>query len=189
MIVDHTLARLGVLPRTAPALALHGLLPREVEILVESVVVPVRSLVGHVTGLTGHTVAPRTVRGLVDSGTLAGILHAPLLPACSLGNPGRGLRIATGLVEFARAPGVTVRSLDECAHVRLAVARPGMTVCGHTGPAPDCVTVTGRPFPLTVRGLGRGVSGLGGDARIVRRLLLTPGIVATLGQGWSLPLR
>ena len=42
VIVGHALARLGGLPRPAPAL--HGLLPREVEILVKSVVMPVRSL-------------------------------------------------------------------------------------------------------------------------------------------------
>ena len=181
MVVDSALARLGILLRTAPAL--HYLLPREVEILVESVAVPVRSLVGRVTGLASRTLSPRTVRGLVDEGTLAGILHSPLLPACGLVGPSRSLRTATCLIEFARALGVTVRGLDDCAHVRLAIARPSVTVCGHTSPA------TGRPFPLTVRGLGRGVGGLGGVTGIARRLLLPPGIAATLGRGWSLPLR
>ena len=50
--------------------------------------------------------------------------------------------------------------------------------------------VTGlfAPFPPTVRGLERGVDGLGRVSGIERRLLLPPGIAATLGRGWSLPL-
>ena len=74
---------------------------------------PVRGQVGRVTGLTSHALAPRTVSGLVDAGALAGILHAPLLPMCGLGGPGRGLRTTTGLVEFTCALGVTVRILEE----------------------------------------------------------------------------
>ena len=145
------------------------------------------------TGLASRTLAPRPVCGLVDAGALAGILHAPFLPACGLGGSGRGLRTTTGFAEFARALGVTVRDLDECALVRLAVARPGVTVRGHTGPAAGCVTVAGhgavRPFPLTVRILGRGVGSLGRVAGVARRLLLPPGIAANLSRGWSLPLR
>ena len=68
-----------------------------------------------------------------------------------------------------------------------------MTGCSHTGPATGHVTVTDHGtvhyFPLTVRGLSRRVGGLDGVARIARRQLLPPGIVATLGRGWSLPLQ
>ena len=170
---------LGVLPRTAPALALHGPLRREIKIFVKSVVVPVRDLEGCVTGLTSRALAPRTVRGLVDAKALSGILHTSLLPACSLGSPGRSLRTATGLMEFTRALRVTVRGLDEC-----AVARPGVTVCCHTGlPTGREGHGTIRLFPLTICGLVRGVGGLGGVTGIVRRLLLPPGIAATLGRG------
>ena len=105
---------------------------------------------------------------------------------------GRSLGTATSPVEFARTHGVTIRSPDECAHVCLAVARPSVTGRGHTGPTTGRVTVAGHgtvhPFPLTVRGLGRGVGGLSGVAEIARRQLLPPGIAATLGRGWSLPL-
>ena len=50
------------------------------------------------------------------------------------------------------------------------------------------VTVLFAPIPPTVRGLEKGVDGLGGVSGIERRLLLPPGIAATLGRGWSLPL-
>ena len=126
---------------------------------------PIRGLGGCMTGLTSRALNPRTVRGLMDEGALEGIRRALLLPRCGLGGPGRGLRTATSPVGFARAIGVTVRGLDECARVRLAVARPGVTRHGHTGPATGRVTVAGHvtafPFPLTVRGLGRGVGGQG----------------------------
>ena len=195
MVVDRALARLESLPRTAPTHALHGLLPREVEILVKSVVVPVRGLGGRVTGLASRTLVPRTVRCLVDEGALAGIRHAPLLPACGLGGPGpgRSLQTATSPIEFTHALRVTVCGLDECACVHLAVTRPGVTGCGHTGPANGHVTIAGHetihPFPLTVRSLRMGVGSLSGVAGIARRQLLPPGIAATLGRGRSLPLR
>ena len=162
MIVGHALARLESLPGTVPAL--HDL-PREVKILVPGVFVPVRGLGGRVTGLASRALVPRTVRGLVDEGALALTRHAPLLPVCGLGGPGRGLWTVAGPVGFARTLGVTVRCLDDCASVRLAVTRPGVT--GHTGPATGRVTV--RPFPLTVHGLGKEVGGLGGVAGIVQR--------------------
>ena len=67
-----------------------------------------------------------------------------------------------------------------------------MTGRGHRCPATGHVTFAGhgtiRPFPLTVRGLGKEVGGLGRVAGIVWRQLLPPGIVATLGRRWSLPL-
>ena len=101
------------------------------------------------TGLACHTLAPRPVRGLVDADAFAGILHAPLLPAC-----GPGLRTATSLVEFVRSLGVTVRGLDECTCVHLVVTRLGVTVHGHmrlgvtvhghTGPATGRVTLAGH---------------------------------------------
>ena len=151
---------------------------------------PVRGLVGHVPSLASCALAPQTVHGLVDVGALAGTLHAPPLPACSLGGPGHGLWTATDLVEFARAVGVIVRGLDKRDHALLDVTRIGVTVCGHTGPATGHVTVagheTGHFSPLTVRGHGIGVCGLGG---VARRLLLPPEITATLGRGWSPPLR
>ena len=191
MIVGHALARLESLLEIAPAHTLHDLLPRKVEILVKGVVVPVRGLGGYMTGLASHALIPRTVRGLVDEGTLAVTRHAPLLPVCSHGSP--SLRIATGPVEFARALGVTVRGHNGCACVHLAVARPGVIGRGHTCPAIGCVTVNGhvtaRPFLLTVRGLGKGIGGLGGVAGITQRQLLPTGIAAILGRRWSLPLQ
>ena len=93
------------------------------------------------TDLECHTLPPRPARGLVDAGTFAAVLHAPLLPAC---DPGRGLPTATSLVEFVRSLGVTVHGLDECTHVHLAVMRLGVTVHGHTGPATGRVTFTGH---------------------------------------------
>ena len=125
MIVGHTLARLGGLPGTTPAHALHDLLPREVEILVKGVAVPIRGLGGRVTGLASRALVPRTVRGLVDEGALSVTRHAPLLPLCGLGG--------TGPVEFARALRVTVRDHNDCARVRLAVTRPGVTGQGQAG--------------------------------------------------------
>ena len=65
---------------------------------------------------------------------------------------------------------MTVCGLDECACVRLAVASPGVTGLGHTGPATGHVTVdTALPSPLTVRGLGSGVGGQGRVAGIAWR--------------------
>ena len=69
---------------------------------------------------------------------------------------------------------------NDCAQVRVAVARPGVTARGHKGPATGRVTitglVTGLPFLLTGRSHRRGVG-----AGIARRQLLLPGIAATLG--------
>ena len=67
---------------------------------------------------------------------------------------------------------------------RLHSHSPGLR--DHTGPATG--RRTARPFLLTVRGLGNVVGGLGGVARIERRQLLPPGVAATLGREWSLPL-
>ena len=143
--------------------------------------------------LRSLALVPRIVHGLVDEGALTVTRHTPLLPVCGLSDPGCGLRTATGPVGFARALGVTVRGLNDCTRVRLPVARSGMTGCGHTGPITGRVTVTGhvtvRPFPPTVRGLGKGVGGLGRVTGIAQRQLLPPGIVATLGRRWSLPLQ
>ena len=177
MIVDHTLARLAGLLGTTPAL--HVYLLRKVEILVKGVAVPVHGLVGRVTSLTSRAVAPQTVRGRVDAGALAVTHHAPPLPVCGLDDPGRGLLTATGTVECASALRATVRGRDNCARDRLAVARPGVTAYGHTGPAAGLMTAL--PFLLTTCGHGRGVGGLDGVAGIARRLLLLPAIAATLG--------
>ena len=132
MIVDHPLTRLAALPWTAPAHALSVYLLREVEILVKSVAVPV--LGGRMTGLASRTLAPRTVRGRVDESTLTMTRHAPPLPVCNLDTPCRGLLTATGTAECACALGATVRGCDDCAHDRLAVARPGVTAHGHMVP-------------------------------------------------------
>ena len=80
VIVGHALARLERVLGTASAHALHGLLPREVEILVKGVAVPGHSLGGRVTGLASRALTPRTVCGLVDEGALTVTRHAPLLP-------------------------------------------------------------------------------------------------------------
>ena len=68
-----------------------------------------------------------------------------------------------------------------------------MTVNGHTGHASGPVTVVGHrigPFSsLTVRGHGIEVGGLDGFTGIAWRLWRPPGIAATLGRGWSVPLR
>ena len=133
------------------------------------------------TGLASHTLATRTVRGLVDDSAIAVTLPFPLLSVCGLDDPGRRLLTATGTIEFAHALGVTIRGHDDCARVRLAIAS------GHTGPATG--RVTALLFLLIVHGHGRGVGGLDGVAGITRRLLLLPGIAATLGQRWCLHLR
>ena len=147
---------------------------------------PVRGLGCRVTGPASDALVSRTVRGLVDDSTLAVTSHAPLLPVCSLGGSSNSLRIAAGAISFARG-------LDDCACIRLAVARPAVTGRGHAGPATGHVATTGhvtaRPFLLTISGLGEGVGGLGGVTGIAQRLLLPPGIAATLGRRWSLPLR
>ena len=90
MIVGHAFARLGSLPGTAPAHALHVHLPREVKILMKGIAVPVRDLGGGVTGLASRALAPQTVLGHVDGSALAVTCPAPLLPMCDLGGPGRG---------------------------------------------------------------------------------------------------
>ena len=109
-------------------------------------------------------------------GALDGIRHALPLPMCG---PGRGLQTATGLAEFACALGVAVRGLDECVRALLAVARPGVTVCGHTGPVTGHVTVASHgigPFsPLTVRGRGRGAGVQGGVPWIAWSCFCLPG--------------
>ena len=151
-----------------------------------AIVGPVRGLGGRVTGLASRAIATWTARILVDDGALIVTRHPPLLPMCGLSGPGRDLQTATGPVGFAHALGVTVRGLADCVCVRLAVVRSGVTSRVHTSPATGHVTV--RPFLLTVRGLGKGVGGLGGVAGIAQRQLLLPGIAATLGRGWSLPL-
>ena len=185
MIVGHALAGLGSLPRPTPAHALHGPLPLEVESLVEGVVMPVCGLGGRVTSLTSCALVPRTFRGLVDEGALAVTCHTPLLPVSGLSGPGRGLQTATGPVGCARALEVTVRILDECTRVHLAVTRPGVTGLGHRGLTTSHVTIdtghmTARPSPLIVCGLGSGVGGLGGVAGIAWRIR-SPGMAATLG--------
>ena len=83
--------------------------PSEVEILLKGVVAPVRGLGGRMIGLASHALVPRTVRGLVDETTLAVTRHAPFLPVYGLGGSGLAL-------------GVTIRGLNDCARVRLAVA-------------------------------------------------------------------
>ena len=93
MIFVHALARVGSLPGTAHAL--HDHLLREVEILMQSFAVPVRSLGGRMTGLASRALTPRTVGGRVDEGALAVTRHAPPLPVC-------GLLTATGNAECAR---------------------------------------------------------------------------------------
>ena len=93
--------------------ALHVYLPRVVGILMKGVAVPVRGLEGRVTGLVSRSLAPRTVRCLVDEGTLAVTRHAPLLPMCSLADLGRGLLTATGTAECGRTLGATVRGRDD----------------------------------------------------------------------------
>ena len=120
----------------------------------------------------------------MDGSALAVARPGLLLPACGLVAPGRGLRTAPSVDECARALGVTARGLDECARDLLAVARPGMTARGHTGPATSHVTVAGlvtAPLLLTVRGLGRGVGGLDGVTGTARKLMLLPAIAVTLG--------
>ena len=121
-----------------------------------------------------RALVPRTVCGLVDRGAPAVTCLAPLLTVCGLGGPGRSLRTATGLVGCSRG-------LDECARIRLAVARPGVTSPSHTG------HVTVLPSLRIVRGLESGVVGLGGVAGITWGLW-PPGVAATLGRGWILLL-
>ena len=156
MIVDHHLARLAALPGPAPAHALPIYLPREVEIVVKSIAVPVLGLVGLVTGLASRALTSRAVCGRVDEGAFSVASSLPPLPVCGLA--------ATRTAECARALGVTVRSHDDCVSDRLAVARPGVTARCHTGPATGHVTVTSLVtallFLLIARSLGRGVGAL-----------------------------
>ena len=145
---------------------------------------PALGLEGRVPGLGSRAVDPRTVRGHVDESALAVARHAPLLPVCGLVAPSHGLLTNAGTDGYARTLGVTVRGCYDCAHNRLAVARPGVTARGHTGPATGHVTVAGLVTalpPLTARGLERGVGGLDGVAGTARKLSLLPAIVATLG--------
>ena len=185
MIVSRALSGLGSLPRPPTALALPGPLPLEVESPVKGIVMPVHGQGGQMAGLAGRASVPRTVHGLVDGGAPTVTCLAPLLPICGLGGPSCGLWTATGLVGCAHTLGVTVRGLDECAHVRLAVARPGVTGPGHTGPATGHVTAL--PTPQIVRGLESRVGSLGGVAGIAWRFW-PPGIAATLGREWNLLL-
>ena len=145
MIVDHALGDGETLLETAPAL--HVYLPIGVELLVKSITVPALGLERHVPGLESRALDPRTIHGHVDESALAMTRHAPLLPVCGLIALGRGHLTATGK--------------DGCSRDRLAVARPGVTARGHTGPATGHVTVAGL---VTARGLGRGVGGLDGVA-------------------------
>ena len=160
------------LPETTPAHTLPVHLPRMVEMIVKSVAVPALGLGGRVPSLTSRTLALRTVRGCVDERALAVTRHTPPLPVCVLDAPGRSLLTATRTVECACA-------LDDCARVRQAIERPGVTACGHTGPTTGHLTVAGL---VTAHGLGRGVGGLDGVAGIARRLLLLPAITATTGS-------
>ena len=139
------------------------------------------------TGLASRALAPWTVRSLVDESALAVTHHAPLLPVCGLCSTGHGLLATTGTVGCARTLEVTISSHNDCTRIRLAVARPGVTGRGHTGPATGCVTPC--LCLLTVRDHGHGVGSLGGVTGITRRQLLPPGIASTLGRRWSLPLR
>ena len=155
--------------------------PLGVGILERSIVMPA---LGPEVTVTCRAPAPRTVRGLVDGSALAVSRPAPILPVCGLVAPDRGLRTATGIAECTHALGVTVRGLDACARDLLAVAKPGVTARGHTGPTTGHVTIAGlvtAPLLLTVRGLGRGVGGLDGVPGIARKLLLLPAIAVTLG--------
>ena len=155
MIVVHALAKLAGLPGTASAHALHVYIPREVEIPMKGVAVPVHGLKGRVTGLASRALTTRTVRGRMDKGAFAVAHHTPLPPMCGLNDPGHGLLIATRTIECARALGGAVRSRDDCTRDHLAVTSPGVTACGHTGPATGHMTaaclVTALPFLLTAR--------------------------------------
>ena len=126
---------------------------------------PVHGLWGRVTGLASHALDPRTIRGLVDEGALTRIHDAPLLPACGLG---RGLRTATGPVEFrsrSQSDRLQSRQVRSRSSGRCEVRRGRLRSHG-----------TVRPFNLTVSSLGKGVGGLGRVAGIARKLLSPPGI-------------
>ena len=146
----------------------------------KGVIVPVRCLVGRVLGLASRAFTPYSF-------AVSWTLCAPPLPACGLSGPGLGRRTATGAVGFARALDVTVSGFHKGARALLAITGPGVTVRGHTGPATG--HEIGCFFPLIIHLRRIEVSGLGGVAGIALRLLLPPGIVATLGQGCSLPLQ
>ena len=102
--------RLAGLLGTTSAHTLPVYLPREVEILVKSIAVPVRGLGGRVTGLASLALTPRSVHGCLDAGALSVTHHAPPLPVCGLDDPSCSLLTNTGTVE--------------CARDHLAVARP-----------------------------------------------------------------
>ena len=152
----------------------------------KGVVVPVLGLGGgRLTGLTSHALVPRTVRSLVDIGALSVTHHTPLLPVCGLSGRGLSLRNATDAVGVACALRVTVRGLDDC---KTCSSGRREARCDWSQSHGSRYRSRGRhPFPLTVRSLGKGVSGLGGVARIARWQLLPPGIATTLSREWSLP--
>ena len=117
----------GRLPATAPARAPLAYPPLGVGILERSIAVPTLGPGVTVACRVGRSPAPRTVHGLVDGAALAVTRPALavtrpalLLPVCGLVAPGRSLRTATGIAECARALGVTVRGLNECARDLLA---------------------------------------------------------------------
>ena len=158
-----------------PTLALPGPVCHMQAGLGKGDVVPTRGLGGLVAGLAS--------RSLTDECALAGARHAP----------GPSLRTATGAVGFAPALGVTIRGLDESARALRAAAGSAVIVCDHEVPAIGPVTICGhgtsRFSPRTGPGHVRGAGGQGGVARIVRRLMVSPRIMAILGCGWSLLLR
>ena len=76
------------------------------------------------TGLGRHALVPRTFRGRVYESALTVTCHAPLLPMCGLVAPGRGLLTAAVANGYTHTLGATAHGHDDCAHDRLAVARP-----------------------------------------------------------------
>ena len=179
-IPDHALTRLGALTMAAPTLALPGPPCRMTGRPGMSVVVPARGLLVRMAVLTSRSPAPRAVRGLVDACTLAGPLHAPLLPMNGLTGPGCGLRTTTGAVAFARPLGVTACGLDENTRICPASAGPTVVVLALVGTGP------GLSSPLP--GHGRGAGSQGRAVGIVQRLMMSPRIEATLGLVQVLPL-
>ena len=161
VIVDHPLTRLAALPGSASTHTLPVSLPREVEILVKSVAVPVLGLGGRVAGLASCTLTPRTVLGRVDEGALAVTRHAPPPRVCGLNAPDHSLLNAARTAEYALA------------RDRLVVARPSVTARGHTGPATGHVTAL--LFLLTARGPGRGVDSLDGSPGLLGGCCCFPG--------------
>ena len=91
------------------ALAIPGPVCLVRTVLRKGNVVPARGLVGCVAGLASRVLAPQPVCSRVDEDALAGACHAPPLPACGLGGPGRSLWAASGAVRFTHALGVAIR--------------------------------------------------------------------------------